>query len=150
MNAPRRRAGFTLLEVLVATVIMAVAVSGLLSAISASLNNASRLTDYDRAALLAKRKLDELLLDTRLPRYTPIEGAWAPAEAGGLEGGWRAMATVFESLPQAGPGSLVLERIELEVWWTSGGRRRSFALEGFRRGVIRPGEQALMGGARPE
>ncbi len=57
--------GFTLLEMLVATAIMGIAVVALLANISTSMQNASRLTDYDRAALLAKRKMDELLLDGR-------------------------------------------------------------------------------------
>ncbi len=57
--------GFTLLEMLVATLIMGIAVVALLSNISTSLRHASRVTDNDRAALAAKRKMDELLLDTR-------------------------------------------------------------------------------------
>jgi general secretion pathway protein I len=149
MTTPRRAAGFTLLEVLVATVIMAIAVSGLLSAISTSLNNASRLTGYDRSALLAKRKLDELLLDTRLPRNVPIEGVWTEAEAGGTGGGWTATVTVFDMLPGSGPGASALERIELEVWWAGGDRRRSLRLEGFRRGILRPGDTPALGAAQP-
>ena len=56
----KRNRGFTLLEVMVATTIMAIAVVGLLSSLSASLRNAARLTDNDRSALLARRKMDEL------------------------------------------------------------------------------------------
>jgi general secretion pathway protein I len=144
----RRSRGFTLLEVLVATTIMAVAVVGLLSALSTSLRNASRLTDYDRAALIARRKMDELLLDQRLPRFASVEGKWDRAAAG-VEGGWRAMVSPFEAPPRAGPGTMVLDRVQLEVWWLSGERRRTFTLEGFRRGVIRPGELALQGTSPP-
>ncbi|HUS05130.1 MAG TPA: prepilin-type N-terminal cleavage/methylation domain-containing protein [Bryobacteraceae bacterium] len=124
-----RQRGFTLLEVLVATVIMAVAVTGLLSALSTSLRNASRLTDYDRAALSAKVKMDELLTTRQLPRGAVIEGPWE-------YGGWRARVTAFESLPKAEPGSLILDRVELELWWMSGETRRHLNLEGFRMGEL--------------
>lgn len=133
-----RSRGFTLLEMLIATLIMAIAVVGLLSNISASLRGAGRVTDYDRAAILAKRKMDELLLNSRLPRLTVLEGQFDAAVAGGLEAGWRAQVTPFEMPPQARPGTPVLDRLELEVWWTSGGKRRTVALEGFRRTVIQP------------
>jgi len=140
MNRGLRTAqrGFTLLEVLVATVIMAIAVAGLLSALSTSLRNAARLTDYDRAALLGRQKMDELILSTGLPKLTLIDGVWDPAENGGLHLGWRAEFTPFEMLPQAGPGSPYLERIELEIWWMNGDTRRTMSLEGFRRSVLTP------------
>jgi general secretion pathway protein I len=121
--------GFTLLEVLVATVVMAVAVTGLLAALSTSMRNAARLTDYDRAALSARVKMDELLTTTQLPRGTVLEGPWE-------YGGWRARVTPFESLPNSGPGSLVLDRIELELWWMSGDVRRHLNLEAFHRSEL--------------
>ncbi|MFN3322772.1 MAG: prepilin-type N-terminal cleavage/methylation domain-containing protein [Bryobacteraceae bacterium] len=132
----RNRRGFTLLEVLVATVIMAVAVAGLMSNLSASLSNAGRLTDYDRAALLARRKMDELLAQRRLPHFVVMEGALDPAVTGTMQGGWRAEVRPFEVPPQAGPGTRVLDRVELEIWWMTGGRRRSFSLEAFRQGML--------------
>ena len=57
------RSGFTLLEVLVATVIMGIAVTGLIVGLSQSVKNASRLSDYDGAAMLARTKMNDLLLD---------------------------------------------------------------------------------------
>jgi general secretion pathway protein I len=55
----KARRGFTLLEVLVATTLMAIAITGLLGALRVSLTNASRLTETDRAAALARRPLDD-------------------------------------------------------------------------------------------
>lgn len=144
----KRNRGFTLLEVMVATTIMAIAVVGLLSSLSASLRNAARLTDYDRSALLARRRMDELLLDRRLPRFATVEGNW-DLSATGVEGGWRARITPFDAPPGAGAGVAVLDRVELEVWWTKGGFRRSFTLEGFRRGILRPEDVALAGAPAP-
>ncbi len=139
----RRRAGYTLLEVLVATTVMAVAVSGLLAALSTSLGNAARLTGHDRAALAARRTMDELLTLPRLPRLVEMEGAWDPAM--GVPGGWRARVSPFEMPPAPGPRARVLDRIELEVWWMSGDRRRTFTLEAFRAGMLEPEDLARMG-----
>jgi general secretion pathway protein I len=136
------RRGFTLLEVLVATLIMAIAVTGLLSALSTSLRSASRLTDYDRAALLARQKMDELMIATKVPKLAPFEGTWGPEVTGGLRTGWRARITPFEMLPGASIGSTFLERIELEIWWMYGEQRRTFQIEGFRQTVMTPDDVA--------
>ena len=69
----RSQSGFTLLEVLVATAVMGIAVAGVLSGLSASARNAARLTAYDRATLLARSKMDELIADQKIPRKVPIE-----------------------------------------------------------------------------
>jgi len=133
-----RRRGFTLLEVMVATLIMGIAVAGLLSALSTSLRNASRLTDYDRAALLGRQKMDELLLAKPLPHNSVLEGTWDNGVTAAVPMGWRARMTTFEMPPRAAPGTPVLDRVELEIWWMNGEQRRTFTLDGFRRGVIAP------------
>lgn len=127
------RRGFTLLEVLVATVIMAVAVTTLLSSLSTSLNNAARLTAYDRAAMLARQKMDELLVSTRLPKGVPIEGGWETVPAR-----WRAVVSDSERQQPAAPGTPYLERIQLEIRWTDSGRPRTFSLEAYRRATEVP------------
>jgi general secretion pathway protein I len=142
--------GFTLLEMLVATLIMAIAVVGLLSGISASMRNADRLTEHDRAVMLARSKMDALLLDLKAPRNQTIEGVFDPALMGGTNGGWRARFTLFDLPPSATAGWHATERLDLEVWWMSGAVRRSFSLEGFRRTIITPADMlALPGAASP-
>jgi general secretion pathway protein I len=132
-----RERGFTLLEVLVATTLMAVAVVGLLGSLRTSLSNAARLTEYDRAALLARRQMDELLAARLLPKGVPIEGAFAPQSTGGVRSGWRARVIPFESIAPPGvpppPGTAILERIELEVWWAAGSGTKSMKLAAYRR-----------------
>lgn len=132
----RNRRGFTLLEVLVATTIMGVAVVSLLSALSTSVRNTGRLTEYDRAVLVARSRMDSLLAEQRLPQLTVLEGPIEGVFPGDARAGWRARVTPFEAPPGAGPGAAALERIELEIWWMDGDRRRAFPLDGYRRGKV--------------
>ncbi len=130
------RRGFTLLEVLVATTVMALAVAGLVTALSASTRSAARLTERDRAAMLAKQKMDELLLTTKLPKLAPFEGRFDLASTGGIEAGWRARVSPFETQMPPVPGQGFLERIELEVWWKDSADTRRFALDGYRSSLL--------------
>lgn len=133
----RSERGFTLLEILVATAIMGIAVAGVMSGLAASVRNASRITQYDRAAMLARTKMDELLADEKLPRNSPIAAPFKLTETGGVQAGWQARVVPFEAVALAiTPGALVVERIELEIWWMDDALRRSFTLEGVRRGQL--------------
>lgn len=112
---------------------MAVAITGLVANLNGSLRNASRLAEYDRAAILAKRKMDELILIRALPRFTPLSGVWTAMETGSVPVAWRAIVTPFDVPPQPSAQMVVLDRIELRVEWPGG---RAFTLEGFKRGYL--------------
>jgi type II secretory pathway pseudopilin PulG len=136
-----------LLEVLVATTIMAIAIVGLVSLLSSTIRNAARLTDYDRATILAKRKMDELLLDRQIPRFVPIQGSWPEQATGSIPVAWKALVRPYDIPPGVGPGTPVLDRVELTVYWQDGaGRDRTFTLEGFRRGILLPSDVAAVQG----
>jgi len=134
----RRESGFTLLEMIVATTIMGIAVVGLLSGISGATRNAAHLREYDHVVQLARLRMNELLVDQRLPRNAVVEGGFDPSMTGGIEAGWRAHLTMFEMPPAPAPGQLALEQIRLEIWWMAGRERRTLALESLRKKVLRP------------
>jgi prepilin-type N-terminal cleavage/methylation domain-containing protein len=140
MRRVHHQQGFTLLEVLVAALIMGIAVAGLLQGLSTSTRNAARLSQYDRATLLARQKMDELLVASEIRRGQPLTGTFDPALAGGAPIGWTAVVQPFETAPGAGPGQWVVDRIQLEIWWMDGQTRRAFSLEGFRRGILQNGD----------
>jgi general secretion pathway protein I len=134
-----RQSGFTLLEMIVATALMGMAIVGLLSLVTQSLSNASRVREYDRAAMLARSKMSELLTVTPLPLAQPLEGAFDEAS------GWRARLDPFEIAGPPAPGTSMLARIQLTVWWVSNGQRRSIDLESYRAMAVRPEHMPLLG-----
>lgn len=140
--------GFTLLEVLVATLLMGIAVAGLMGGLRTSLSNAARLTDSARGTALARRQMDELLAIRDLPKGVPMEGRYPPQLTGGVEAGWRARVLPFESQAMPGQpppvGTRMLERIELLVWWRTGGQERRVELTGYRGARILPQDLAAM------
>jgi len=154
----RAQGGFTLLEVMVATTIMAIAVTALLGGLTQSLHNAARVQERERVTALAKQQMNEILLEPVLPHARELQGEWLPAMLGpGLRGGWRArvsplmlvqpmmpMAPVMpftrvrpELAPAPSPGP-VLDHIEFEAWWSAddGRTRRTLTLEAFKRGTL--------------
>ena len=138
MRAQQR--GFTLLEALVATMIMGIAVAGILNALAASSRNVIRLTQADRAVLLARTKMDELLVNDTLPRKTFFGAPFSAAEAGAMPSGWQARVTPVEAAPGATDLNWIIDRIELEIWWMDGAARHSFSLESYRRSLLPQGQ----------
>lgn len=127
------RGGFTLLEVLVATVIMGIAVTALIAGLSQSVKNADRLRDYDRASMLARAKMNDLLLDNALPFEGTAEGAFPSDQSGGIASGWKVSLRPFDAPPNAGPGMVILQEVALDVWWEPAfGGRRDLRLQSYR------------------
>ncbi len=128
----RTTRGFSLLEMIVATAILGIAIIGLMTLTTTVLANAARIREYDRAAMLARTTMNQLLVEEPLPLGRNLTGTYES----GL--GWEARVEPFfmPTPPQA--GSTMLVRIRLSVWWDSDGRRKRLKLESFRRMIIRP------------
>jgi|GEM_PF-976870 len=141
----KRRLGFTLLEVLVASTIMAIAVGTIFSALSTSLSTASHITQRDQAAMQAQRILEELLADTTIPRGQQLQGHLNAAQTG-IEADWRAQVTPFE----AAPSGWVVDRVAVELVWRAGNRPGSIQLDGYRtaRLIAAPPPQQTQAGAQ--
>lgn len=141
----KSKRGFTLLEMVVATLIMGIAVVGLLAGISGATRNAARLRDYDRIVQLSRLRMNELLVDQRMPLNTVTEGAFDPALSAGLDAGWRAQLTTFEMPPGPSPGLLALQQVRLDVWWMEGSQKHTLYFEALRRKTLRPEDIPAVG-----
>jgi len=124
--------GFTLLEMIVATLIMAIAVVGLLNGIAGATRNAARVREYDRVVQLARLRMNDLMANPMAPIATSSD-RFNPALTGGIEAGWQAQIIPLLKPPDGAPIQVGLDRVVLQVWWMAGAdNRRTFTLEGFR------------------
>jgi len=132
--------GFTLLEMLVASTIMAVAIVGLMNGIGGATRNAARLRDYDRAAQLARLRMNELLADEMLAPGGVMSGAFDHKLTGGMDIEWQARITTVEMPPSPSTGQPCLQRIELQISWMAGDRKKNFTLDAYRTHILRQGD----------
>ncbi len=130
---------------IVATTILAVAVVGLLAGLAGITRNAARLREYDRAAQLARLRMNDLLTDYKAPRDQALAGLFDPRITGGVQAGWIAQVHTVEISPVVVYNDFALDRIALEVWWMAGAQRRSLRLEGYRRRQMTPDDLGVTG-----
>lgn len=121
--------GFTLIETLVAVMILAISLVVVMQLFSGGLKSSRIATDYMHGIFHAKEKMEELLV---LPDLLP--GAYS----GDFEDGyrWQAVVELIEETPPdteeepAGPELPVAALdVRLEVFWKSGLREKRFDLE---------------------
>ena len=134
----RHSRGFTLLEMMVATTIMAIAVVGLMSGLASATRNAARLQDYDRAVQLARVRMNELLLDRSLPRTSSDRGPVRPGRGRRAGSGLAGAADAHFEMPPVARANDTSRSTASS--WKSGGpaaaQRRTFTLDAFRPRVL--------------
>ena len=125
---PRQRSrGYTLVEVLVAFVILAMALTVLLRIFSGGVRNVAVSSDYAKAVLIAESRLATAGIDDTL----------APGKTDGVENGhfrWTRVVTDYE--PTADYASTVRGlrgyRVTVTVSWPNGDRERRIELNTVR------------------
>jgi len=129
VNRPRRCAGFSLLEVLVAFAILSLTLGVILAIFSGGLRNLGQSQSYTEAMLNAQSKLAEIGVTTPL---VPGE------QQGRIDGNryrWAAQITAVALQPAL---RVALYRIHLTVSWGSGADQRAVALDTLRIGPATP------------
>ena len=100
----RRARGFTLLEVMVAVAVLAIALAAVISAMARQADNAGYLKQKTLALWVAHNRLTELQLQEQAPSTGRSDGT---VEMGGTE--WRWQAVVRETDDER------LHRVDIEV-----------------------------------
>lgn len=120
---PPWQRGFTLLELLVALVVLAVVGGALLELFNGGLRNVGQSADYTHAALLARSKLAELETLDSFP----------PAAEGRFDERfyWRLVTAdyVDADTTELHKDAIRPVRVALAVAWNDGGQVRSYAVE---------------------
>ena len=125
----KRARGFTLLETLVAVAVLGTAVAAAMGVLSTSLRNVGRAEDYQRAVLLARAQMNELLA---LPSWSDGQawrGKW------GSDFRWTARAQRVPEpagRPQAAGGGRELIRLTLVGTWKTARGEKTLELETVR------------------
>ncbi|PID33714.1 MAG: type II secretion system protein GspI [Thiotrichales bacterium] len=101
----KKNAGFTLLEVMVAMFVIAVAMVGAIKAIENSAQNASRLSNRTFANWVAINKITELRLNKEWPKFGKVKGE---SEMSDRKWKWEQKTIKTEDKK--------VRRVELSVW----------------------------------
>jgi general secretion pathway protein I len=121
VNSPARNKGFSLLEVLVAFVVLAMTLSVLLAIFSQGLRSATLSGDYQRATVLAEARLTETMVLESL-RDGVREGSQPPYR-------WRSTVQVPEwAADSSTRHPLRPYEVTVDVSWDEAGRTRSVSL----------------------
>lgn len=142
--------GFTLLEVLVAMVLIGFGLAIAFTAISGTARLDDKINGHTAAMALAQAKLDEALAS---PTFAVADDAVDQGYAG-TDFGYRIHLRPFEALTRAQQERIPafrqkLEEVEVEVFWGPKGNQQVYRLNSYRLAPPPPGERTAGGSAAP-
>jgi general secretion pathway protein I len=121
--------GFTLLEVLIAAVVMGTTFAAVMGLLSQSLRNIERMKPQEQMLLHARDKMSEMLLEESLLPNTTA-GQWEDGYRWQVQVGFEPMLPEAPPAPEPiSPGSLALFRIRVQISWGQGAASKTYALE---------------------
>jgi len=130
MKQPCGQIGFTLMETLIAIMLLAVSLTLILQLFSGSLKSGKLAGDYERAVFHARAKMNEILLNTTLS---------AQQLTGEFDDGYRWSAAIApfvdetdvedadEDQPEENPAVDLFE-IEVTVFWPQNDKEKKFTI----------------------
>jgi general secretion pathway protein I len=127
--ADRRAGGFTLIEVMVALVVLGLAFGAALHSLSGALDRLGRDRNAAEALLLARSTLARVGRDIAL----------APGDVDGTVGGfsWQVQATPYAAAATPGLGALLGYTVHVAVGWKERGQARQVGLTTIRLAIGR-------------
>jgi general secretion pathway protein I len=130
----RRQAGFTLIEVVVAFVLLSLVLATSFEIFSSGLRRAGELDDFSRAVVIAQSRLALAGAEEALREGT------TQGESEDRRFRWAVAVTpvqdeMKEGQPAPGPGTYMLFRVEARVDWQGAVRERSYTLATLGLGV---------------
>lgn len=134
LNNPKYSSGFSLLEVLVAFVVMGLVIGTLLQLYGTSIRSISMVDEMSYAVLAAESELARVGRDIKVERGS---------ESGTVEGSdyhWKVEMQPVELMKDQKNFSLNVEpfRVVVTIEWDSDGKQRSYELSSIRFGEHKP------------
>ena len=119
-------AGFTLLEVMIAVAVVAIALVPLLRLHLLSLDAIARAQDLTRAAFLAQEKVASI---QSFPDAGEDQGTFERPELSRFR--WHTVVTEDELVLASSAQPIAVRRIEVTILWADGQRERRYTLESY-------------------
>jgi general secretion pathway protein I len=127
-QAQTRTAGFTLLEVLVAVAIVAIALVTFMGLHLRSLDATIRAQDLSTAVLLAQAKMATM---GEFPDTGEEQGKFEGPELERFQWATAVTEHTLDALPDSGGQAVTVRRLEVTVFWADGQQFHHYTLEAY-------------------